>query len=319
MAIVEDNALVLRSLRYRETSRITTMLTERFGKVTVIGKGARDIKSPFGASLEPLTAGQIVFYLKPNRTLHLLRAAWVDHLYSSTLADPEGYHLATAALEFIYKILPDEDPCPEVFSVLTRFLSELDVAPGSPRAAVLFKAFQLRIVSLLGYTPQVDECAGCGRSTDQQAGFGVAEGGLICKQCPGRSQVLPVSADSLRMLRAILGIADQRGGGGPLSPEQTNAVADRSDLHDQLSGGAPVNSPPPTFDPMTFSGGYQRDSIGLDYPQSLRRVDREVVAVIESFLRYHVIGYKGLRSLRSLSAWIDFRESSFSNSNRDRL
>ncbi len=271
MAIVEDNALVLRSLRYRETSRITTMLTRRFGKITVIAKGARDIKSPFGAALDPLTGAQIVFYLKKNRTLHLLRAAWVDRTFLSALTDPTGYFLASAALEFVNKILPDEDPCPEVYDILGSFLAELDEEPSNPRASVLFKAFQLRLVSLLGYSPQIEECADCGGVLGEIAGFGVAEGGLLCRSCPGRGQVLPCSPDSRRMLRAILGFVETTTDGSPLinSSERVEAVAD-----------APHSAP-------------------------LRRVDREVVAVIESFLRYHVVGYKGLRSLRCLLAWAD--------------
>jgi DNA repair protein RecO (recombination protein O) len=259
VAIIEDNGIVLRSLRYRDTSRICTLLTERCGKISVIAKGARDIKSPFGAGLDPLTEGQIVFYLKSNRSLHLLRAAWVTRAYLTALAVPLGYHVATAALEFIQKIVPDEDPNPQLYHSLRAFLETIDSDPVNPRATVWFKMFQIHSASILGYTPQLDMCARCEGEFENYAGFGVAAGGLVCRRCAGAEQILPLATGSLRMLRAVLGREDEP------DLNQTN--------------------------------------------RSIESHDRELVAVIGSFLRYHLSGYKGLKALRCLNEWSEMQKN----------
>lgn len=204
MAIVEAEALVLRSLRYGDTSRIATLLTPQFGKVHVIAKGARDPKSPFGGALEPLTRTEIVFYLKKHRTLHLLKSALVAEIYERILLHPATYCLASAALEFVERILPDEDPFPPIYAALLRFLEGAQAAPENPRAEFRFKAFQLHTVALLGYAPQLEVCAHCGRSVGHPCGFAVAEGGMLCGRCDYRGEQLALSPDALKLLRRIV-------------------------------------------------------------------------------------------------------------------
>ena len=265
MAILEDEGLVLRSLRYRETSRIVTFLTRRHGKLNVIAKGARDLKSPFGAALQPLTLSRIVFYSKISRTLQFLKAASVERAYLAILAEPAIYLLASAAAEFVLKVLPDEDPAPELFDALRGFMEACEEDPPRWGRETAFKGFQLHVVGLLGYRPQLDTCAGCGRPLESPRGFGVAEGGLLCGGCCPAGEVLAISPRALTRLRAILAGgpgAAEHASQGPLEP---GSAADREAWEGAL--------------------------------------DREVTGIIESFLRFHVTGYRGLRSLRGLAEW----------------
>lgn len=279
MAIVEDEALVLRSLRYGDTSRITTLLGRRLGKIHVIAKGARASKSPFGAALEILTMADVLFYQKKTRTLHLLKAAAVKQAYTAIVTSPTAYHIASAALEFVQKVLVDEDPCPGVFNALRCFLEGCERAPESQdeRGEVRLKAFQLQTVSFLGYAPQLDLCARCGGAAEPHGGFGVAEGGLLCRKCASGARLLPLSRESLSLLRAIVG----RGRAGAA----TGAAA--------APGGAGQEGAASEATRAAAHG----TAAGRSAP------DRELAVVVESFLRYHVTGYGGLRSLRSLSEW----------------
>jgi DNA repair protein RecO (recombination protein O) len=256
VAIVEDQAFVLRSLRYGETSRIVTALGRTFGKVHLIAKGARGTKSPFGASLDPFSRVQIVFYLKKSRTLHLLKAAIVEKAYERILAHPETYYLASAALEFVQRVLPDEDPVPRVCDALDRFLGGCEHANGAAGDEQRLRAFQLHVVAHLGYAPQLDRCARCGRAPQPRGGFGVSEGGLLCRRCAGGRQVLPLSDATLSMLRRAVGLRSARPAGGT-SSGRSGQPADR----------------------------------------------KELGAVVEAFLRYHVTGYQDLKSLRGFSEW----------------
>ncbi|MCK4303178.1 MAG: DNA repair protein RecO [Candidatus Eisenbacteria sp.] len=290
MAIVEDEALVLRSMRYRDTSRIAILLTRHFGKVHIIAKGARDPKSPFGAALDVLTLTHVVFYLKKNRTLHLLKAASVEQVYLATLSAPGAYHIASAALEFLQKVLADEDPCPAIFDALKRFLEGCESDPRNPRVEARLKAFQLHTVSLLGYAPMLEQCVHCGGSVDDYAGFGVIAGGLVCRKCatqdPERLRLLPVSAETLRRLRATLA---QQGSSQQLEdrPERDGEGTVELGAKGHVERGA--------------KGHVEREE------QGAAELDREMTAIVESFLRYHVTGYQGLRSLRSLSQWQKLR------------
>ncbi|MEL6615154.1 MAG: DNA repair protein RecO, partial [Bacteroidota bacterium] len=67
--IVRTDAVVLRTLDFRETSRIVTLLTRQHGITGVVANGARRTKSVFGSTLQPTAYLQVVYYYKPGRGL----------------------------------------------------------------------------------------------------------------------------------------------------------------------------------------------------------------------------------------------------------
>ena len=70
--IIRTEAIVLRTMKYRETSRIATLYTKERGKVSVIAKGARDGKSRMGGALQPMNHVVALVYMKESRDLQLL-------------------------------------------------------------------------------------------------------------------------------------------------------------------------------------------------------------------------------------------------------
>src|SRR3984893_4597083 len=70
-------ALVLRTTDWSETSRIATLWTREFGKVRVLAKGGRRLKSNFEIALDLLTPCSIVFLRKSSGGLDLLTEAQV--------------------------------------------------------------------------------------------------------------------------------------------------------------------------------------------------------------------------------------------------
>jgi recombinational DNA repair protein (RecF pathway) len=109
------------------------------------------------------------------------------------------------------RVLPDEDPVPELFAELGAWLTRCDRAPQAVSEAGL-KAFQLRSVALLGYAPQLGHCAHCGRPVSPPTLFGVSEGGVLCARCPAAGATLRVDDATLDLLRRLAG-PEKHGGG----------------------------------------------------------------------------------------------------------
>src|SRR5262245_54449807 len=82
MAAEKATALVLRTTDWSETSRIATLWTREFGKVRVLAKGGRRLKSAFENALDLLTLCSIVLLRKSSRGLYLLARARVCSLCS---------------------------------------------------------------------------------------------------------------------------------------------------------------------------------------------------------------------------------------------
>ncbi|MEO6696024.1 MAG: DNA repair protein RecO, partial [Ignavibacteria bacterium] len=72
MPIVKTDAFVLKSFRYGDTSKIVTLFTEDFGKISAIVKGARNFKSKLCGVLESMNYINAIIYLKSSRELQLV-------------------------------------------------------------------------------------------------------------------------------------------------------------------------------------------------------------------------------------------------------
>src|SRR5438270_11940993 len=69
MQLVSTDAIVLRSYNLAEADRIVLCLTRSAGLIRAVAKGARRMKSRFGAALEPFTLVRLSFHEKENRDL----------------------------------------------------------------------------------------------------------------------------------------------------------------------------------------------------------------------------------------------------------
>ena len=98
MAAEKATALVLRTTDFSETSRIATLWTREFGKVRVLAKGGRRLKSNFESALDLLTVCSIVLLRKSTGSLDLLTEARVvrrfPQLRSDLTALYAGYYIA---------------------------------------------------------------------------------------------------------------------------------------------------------------------------------------------------------------------------------
>jgi DNA repair protein RecO (recombination protein O) len=156
-AIIQTEAVVLRTLEYGETSQIVTLFTQEKGRVTVMAKGARRTDSTFGASLQPMAYTQVVFYYKPTRSMQTLSES---ALLEPLQAIPRSLHKITIGLrvvELLRALLEDEDPQPAAFALTVRTLRCLDAARDRP--ANVWPYFQLRLADHLGFAPSVTRSA----------------------------------------------------------------------------------------------------------------------------------------------------------------
>src|SRR5436309_3988874 len=161
MAAEKATALVLRTTDWSDTSRIATLWTREFGKVRVLAKGGRRLKSNFETALDLLTVCSIVFLRKSSGTLDLLTEARVvqrfPRLTTNLPALYAGYYIA----ELLADWTEDYDPHARLFDEALATLQSLGTpeVPTGPRLA----RFELVLLQELGYSPVLDACAACGQ------------------------------------------------------------------------------------------------------------------------------------------------------------
>ena len=199
MGLHTADAIVLRHRPYRETSAFVSCLTERYGKIKGLIKGLRDQARPrFRSAMEPLTMNRIVFYDVRSSSLHLISQCELVDEFRGLSANLETMRAACACVEVADALVELEDPHPHIFQLLRETLSRLSAGeePSRIRAHAL-----VRLLRLAGFHPQLDECTGCNRRSEEdppraecrnREGSGVTladghwsvrQGGLLCASC----------------------------------------------------------------------------------------------------------------------------------------
>src|SRR5262249_16805581 len=145
-------------------SRIATLWTREFGRVRVLAKGGRRLKSSFESALDLLTVCSIVLLRKSSGGLDLLTEAQVLKRFPRLRSDLQALYAGYSIAELLPDWREDYDPHPNLFDEALAALEELGTSagPGQPPATGLRLArFELVLLRELGYSPRLEHCAVC--------------------------------------------------------------------------------------------------------------------------------------------------------------
>ena len=194
-----DHAVVLRKLDYGESDRIYTLLTREHGKVGALARGVRRPTSRLASALDLFSC--IDVQLARGRNLDVV--AQVMRLPGPRLApDPERTAHAALVAELADRVTEDRHPMEGAYELTTAALDELAREP-QPRRATAW--FLMAALAFLGFAPQLEACASCGRPLPEApAAFSPAAGGFLCSDCtlPGMPAVTVQALKVLRLMGA---------------------------------------------------------------------------------------------------------------------
>lgn len=197
--IEKSEAIVLRTTKYRDTSKIVTLYTRRFGKVTGIVKGVRQARNKYGSALEPLSHVSIVFYMRPGREIQTVSQCDNIRLFRQIPESLERLAIAMRILELVNIVGTEEEGSHPLFDLLSDTLAALNLS-NNPHTLLYY--FELRLCQILGFAPSFDRCIGCESVfTEPNDGgkvrFHLARGGPLCRRCEdysGQKEMIPAPA-----------------------------------------------------------------------------------------------------------------------------
>ena len=204
MAAEKAAGIVIRTSDWSETSRIATFFTREFGKVRVLAKGGRRLRSNFEVALDLLTVCSIVL-IRKHSGLDLLTEARAEERFAGLRSNLSALYAGYYIAELIGEGTQDYDPHPLLYDAALSTLSDLNTAAVDPSARTM--QFELVWLHELGYRPRFDACAVCSAesaSTPRDWFFSPAAGGLLCAKCePAQHDKRPVSYEALERLREL--------------------------------------------------------------------------------------------------------------------
>jgi DNA repair protein RecO (recombination protein O) len=196
--LYRTEAVVLRRVDLGEADRILTVYSPEYGKLRLVAKGVRKVRSRKAGHLEPFT--RVELQIARGHELDVITQAEALGLHPGLGHDLERFGYAAYVVELMDRFTVQEGESRGLYRLLVDTLDRLAEA-FEPAAVVGY--YQLRLLDLLGYRPELFRCLGCGREVrpvDQY--FSAAAGGVLCPECgPRQSEAGPLPLPVLKVLR----------------------------------------------------------------------------------------------------------------------
>jgi DNA repair protein RecO (recombination protein O) len=194
MPQLKSEGIVLKTVNWKENSRIATIFTRDSGRQSIVDRGGRSLKAKRGRLMNFCRLE--IDYFKSDKS-GIGYISEVNPLEAFTLERDKTLGrlvFASAALELLYGLLPDEEPHEALYSLTIQFLRLTDNNPKQCLFPV-YLGFFIRMLSYLGYRPNFSGCVICGKEirtnsenskeSTSNGGFLFSpdRGGLVCSTC----------------------------------------------------------------------------------------------------------------------------------------
>jgi DNA repair protein RecO (recombination protein O) len=151
------NGILVRRIRYSDTSLILTWFTDLHGKIKTIAKGALRQKSAFAGKLDLFFLCDLLFSFSSKTELHLLREVAIKTTFEGIRTSYLKTSVASYFVELVENVTELDHPSPEIYSLLLRALGYLDRQSPETRGILFFESELCKCLGL--YTPDTHSSA----------------------------------------------------------------------------------------------------------------------------------------------------------------
>ena len=234
MSLKQSEAIVLRTYPLHEADLLVTLFTRAEGKVKGVARAAKKSKRRFGGALEPLTLVRAYYDDREGKELARLDSCDIlESPLSATVDYPRVVALEHVA-EMLDELLPDREANDAIFRLTVSVLLQLRSGP----IWLPLTYFQLWLVRLVGFLPELNECLACGAVLNgSKAFYHALADGLMCAQHKrlASSQLTPESRSlAAQMFRASV----ESFTAPPQTTESADGEAAMSDSREVLTDAA---------------------------------------------------------------------------------
>ena len=179
MTDFKKNGLVIHENDYGENDKLLVILTERYGKIPVIAKGAKSVRNRHMACCQLFTYASFNFRKKGN-FYYITESDLIESYY-----DIRTDIVKVALASFICDVI--NDVCQEGNNddvILRLALNTLFAIAKNTKPLEFIRAcFEMRIASELGYSPNIEYCKKCGNKLVDNIYLDIIDGVAQCEKC----------------------------------------------------------------------------------------------------------------------------------------
>ncbi|MGR3302336.1 MAG: DNA repair protein RecO [Candidatus Scalindua sp.] len=205
MDFCKTPAITLRRTDYKDSSQIITFYTRDFGKIQALAKGLKRSVKGISGGIDLLTYNHIVFIQRASSSLNILTEWALLDNFHLLRNNSRKYYSALYILELVREFTEENDKNEPLFDLFKNTLSEI-ANKGDPTVNTI--AFEVQLLALLGYLPEMRCCASCKAKVDAKllSSFSASEGGVLCTDCSRRiREKVKISGGSIATINYLAG------------------------------------------------------------------------------------------------------------------
>jgi DNA repair protein RecO (recombination protein O) len=198
--LYRTEAIILKRSDFGEADRLLTLYTPKLGKIRAIAKGVRKPTSRKSGHVELFTHSQLL--IAKGRNLDIVTQAETIHAFRLLREDLLRTTYAYYAAELIDLFVEEGIENRPLFNLLLAMLGWLSEASDLDLTT---RFFELHLLSLLGYRPQLFQCVACRRQIEPATNFfSPADGGILCANCGENHRgAKEITLTALKVLRFL--------------------------------------------------------------------------------------------------------------------
>ncbi len=178
MSFLSVRGIIIRSVVFKESDRMISVLTQDMGVISVCAPGAAKSGSPHSVSTQPMMLCDFVF--AKTRDYYYLREAEVVEAFRAVQEDIERLTAAAHLFEITSDVCVDQESSKAVYPLLLYALYSLTKSDRDYRLIV--SVFEWKLPEQLGFSANLGTCC-CGEiSSNEYGAFSFTECRLYCKK-----------------------------------------------------------------------------------------------------------------------------------------
>jgi len=182
--LYQTTGIVLSRRDYRESDRWYSVYTPDRGKVEFLARGGNKPLAKLTPHLEMVA--EVDLLLVYGRYYQTVAGADRKRAFTGVYEDISKHLLAQNALHLVDIGTSPNENDPNIYTLLSTWLEFLEHTPliSKERAGFLLGAFSLKLLSLTGYRPELQNCLGCRCELQSKAfRWHALKGGVVCENC----------------------------------------------------------------------------------------------------------------------------------------
>ncbi len=168
-----------------------------YGKISCVAKGARRPKSALLAGTQMFCFGEYLVF-KGSQTYYINSVEPIEVFYNLRV-DLDKLKYAVHINKIVQDVTHENQNCYKILQLLLNTLyiiSETD-----KNLDVVLGVFKLRLLCILGFTPQVMKCVNCGEK-ENLIGFSIKDNGFKCEACGKQdTSIIQMSESTLSAIK----------------------------------------------------------------------------------------------------------------------